>query len=58
MARRGGGGRRIPELLLYGAAMLAFAPMLEIAFIHTMTWPAVIPVAAMILWAGWARARR
>ena len=58
MARRGGGAPRMPELLLYGAAMLAFAPMLEVAFIHTMTWPAVIPVAAMILWAGWARARQ
>ncbi len=54
MARRGGGAPRMPELLLYGAAMLAFAPVLEVAFIHKITWPAVIPVAAMIIWAGWA----
>ena len=55
MARRGSGAPRIRGLLVYGGAMLAFAPALEAAFIHSITWPAVIPVAVMI---GWAAVRR
>ena len=51
MATRGGDAPRRPQLVAYAAAMLAFAPLLEVAFIHQLTWPALIPVPVMLGWA-------
>ncbi len=51
MATRGGTAPRRPQLIAYAAAMLAFAPLLELGFIHRITWPAVIPIPVMLAWA-------
>jgi len=51
MATRGGNAPQRPQLIAYAAAMIVFAPLLELAFIHQITWPAIIPVPVMLAWA-------
>jgi hypothetical protein len=51
MATRDGNAPRRPQLIAYAAAMLVFAPLLELGFVHRITWPALIPVPAMLAWA-------
>ncbi len=53
-------GRRIATprrtaLLGWAAAMTAFLPVYELAFVHRITWPAGIPVAALLAWWAWRR---
>jgi hypothetical protein len=50
MATRGGNAPSRPQLVAYAAAMLAFAPLLELGFVHRITWPAIIPVPVMLAW--------
>lgn len=55
-------GRRVERparrsLIAWGAAMAALLPVYEAAFIHRLTWPAWIPVAALLAWAAWRAVR-
>ncbi len=55
-------GRRIATpnrsaLLGWAAAMTAFLPVYEVAFVHRITWPAGIPVAALLAWWAWRKWR-
>ncbi len=42
----------------WALAMIAFVPVYETAFVHRITWPAGIPVAALLAWALWRKVRR
>ncbi len=55
-------GRRIAtpsraNLAGWAVAMIAFLPVYEVAFVHRITWPAGIPVAALLAWWVWRRLR-
>ncbi len=57
MARRSPIAPRSAELIGWATAMIAFFPVYEVAFVHRITWPAGIPVAALLAWWAWRRLR-
>jgi hypothetical protein len=57
MTGRGTATPRRSALLGWAAAMIAFLPVYEVAFVHRITWPAGIPVAALFAWWAWRKLR-